>query len=104
MLTYLMICTLFIAMTNSWLEKSAPAKGVFDDPMFLWVSSNSRPLNLLLVRSHQAEIIIVKHLIQGCNNVTRVRLEPRSFDKGCRKYNCYFSIGAILSLHFAMLI
>jgi len=26
-------------------------------------------LNLLLVRSHQAEIIIVKHLIQGCNNV-----------------------------------
>jgi len=27
------------------------------------------PLNLLLVRSHQAEIIIVKRLIQGCNNV-----------------------------------
>jgi len=28
------------------------------------------PLNLLLVRSHQAEIIIVKHLIQGRNNVS----------------------------------
>jgi len=27
------------------------------------------PLNLLLVRSYQAEIIIIKHLIQGCNNV-----------------------------------
>jgi len=27
------------------------------------------PLNLLLVRSHQAEIIIVKRLIQGSNNV-----------------------------------
>jgi len=26
-------------------------------------------LNLLLVRSHQAEIIIVKHLIQGRNNM-----------------------------------
>jgi len=26
-------------------------------------------LNLLLVRSHQARIIIVKHLIQGRNNM-----------------------------------
>ena len=51
--------------------------GAFDDPMFLWISLNSCPLNLLLVRSHQAEIIIVKRLIQGRNNVTRVRLEPR---------------------------
>ena len=32
-------------------------------------------VNLLLVRSHQAEIIIVKRLIQGRNNVTRVRVE-----------------------------
>ena len=30
--------------------------GAFDDPMFLWISLNSCPLNLLLVRSHQAEI------------------------------------------------
>jgi len=29
------------------------------------------PVNLLLVRSHQAEIIIVKHLIQGRSNATR---------------------------------
>ena len=56
--------------------------GVSNDPMFLWISSNSCPLNLLLVRSHQAEIIIVKRLIQGRNNVTRVRVEPRSFDQG----------------------
>ena len=28
--------------------------------------------NLLLARSHQAEIIIVKHLIQGRNNETRL--------------------------------
>ena len=63
--------------------------GVFDDPMFLWISSNSCPLNLLLVQSHQAEIIIVKHLIQGHNNVTRVRVEPRSFDQGHRKNNAF---------------
>ena len=59
--------------------------GVSDDPMFLWLSSNSCPLNLLLVQSHQAEIIIVKRLIQGRNNVTRVRVEPRPFDQGRRK-------------------
>jgi len=29
------------------------------------------PVYLLLVRSHQAEIIVVKRLIQGRNNVTR---------------------------------
>ena len=38
--------------------------GFFSDPMFLQVSLNSCPLNLLLVRSYQAEIIISKHLIQ----------------------------------------
>ena len=36
---------------------------------------NSCPLNWQLLRSHQAEIIIVKRLIQGRNNVTRVRVE-----------------------------
>ena len=62
---------------------------VSDDPMFLWISSNSCPLNLLLVWSHQAEIIIVKCLIQGRNNVTRVRVEPRSFDQGRRKNDAF---------------
>jgi len=39
------------------------------------------PLNLLLVRSHQADIIIVKRLIQGRNNVyDEVGVEPRSHD------------------------
>ena len=32
--------------------------------------------NLLLVRFHQAEIIIVKHLIQGRNNEAWVGVEP----------------------------
>ena len=63
--------------------------GVSVDPMFLWISSNSCPLNLLLVRSHQAEIIIVKRLIQRRNNVTRVRVEPRSFDQGRRKNDAF---------------
>ena len=54
--------------------------GISDDQMFLWISSNSFSLNLLLVRSHQAEIIIENRLIQGRNNVTRVRVELRSCD------------------------
>ena len=52
--------------------------------MFLY-SSNFCPLNLLLVRSHQEEIVIVKRFIQERNNVTRVRLEPRSCNQGRRK-------------------
>jgi len=37
-------------------------------------------VNLLLVRSHQAEIIIVKRLIQGCNSdATRVEVESISY-------------------------
>ena len=63
--------------------------GVSDDPMFLWISSNSCPPNLLLVRSYQAEIIIVKRLIQERNNVTRVRAESRSFDQGRRKNDAF---------------
>ena len=55
--------------------------GVSSDPMFLWISSNSFLLNLQLVQSRQAEIILVKHFIQGCNNVTRVQVEPRSFNQ-----------------------
>ena len=46
---------------------------------------NSRPLNLLLVGSHQAEIIIVKRLFQGCDNVTGLRVEPGLCDQGRRK-------------------
>ena len=68
---------------------------VSDDPMFLWISSNSCPLNLLLVRSHQAEIIIVKRLIQGHNNVTRMRVEPRSFDQGCRKNDAFTHLATL---------
>ena len=58
--------------------------GVSRDPMFLWISSNSCPLNLLLVRTHQEEIIIVKRLIQGRNNLTMVGVEPRSYNQGRR--------------------
>ena len=48
-------------------------------PLSSWPFSSWRftfsHVNLLLVRSHQAEIIIVKRLIQGRNNVTRVQVE-----------------------------
>ena len=63
--------------------------GVSDDLTFLWISSSSCPLNLLLVRSHQVEIITVKRLIQGHNNVTRVLVEPRPFDQGRRKNDAF---------------
>ena len=64
--------------------------------MFLRISSNSCPLNLLGVRSHQAEIIIVKRLIQRCNNVTRMRVESTLGDQGFRK-NDAFTFSATLS-------
>ena len=40
------------------------------------VEFSSDFFNLLLARIHQAEIIIVKHLIQGRNNETRLGVEP----------------------------
>ena len=69
--------------------------GVSDDPMFLWISSNSCALNLQLVQSHQAEIIIVKRLIQGRNNVIRVRVELRSFDQGRRKNDAFTHLATL---------
>ena len=54
--------TLPVAGIRTCLEVSS-------DPMFLWISSNSCPLNLLLFRSHQADIIIVKRFVQGRNNI-----------------------------------
>ena len=39
--------------------------------------------------------MIVKRLIQEGNNVTRVRVEPRSCDQGCRK-NDAFALSATL--------
>ena len=89
---YWTIRVLFIAMATSWLEESARAE---DFPMILWISSNSCPMNLLLVRSQQVEVIIVKRLIQGHNNVTRVRVEPSLCDQGRRKNNA-FTLSATL--------
>ena len=45
---YWMICILCIARCTLCVD------GIFCHPMLLWISSNSRPLNLLLLRSHQA--------------------------------------------------
>ena len=49
--------------------------GVFSDLMFLWILSNSRILNLLLVRNHQAEKITVK----ASYSIT----QQRNQDAGC---------------------
>ena len=69
--------------------------GVSDDPMLLRISSNSCSQNLLLVRSHQEEIINVKRLIQESKSVTRVPVEPKSFHQSCRKNNA-FTLSATL--------
>ena len=65
-------------------------------PLFLWISSNSCPLNSLFVRSHQAEIITLKRLIQERNNVTKVRVQPRSCDQG-RSESDAFTHSAMLA-------
>ena len=65
--------------------------------MFLRISLNSCPLNMLVVQNHQAEIMIVKRLIQRRNNVTRVRVEPRSCDHG-RCKNDSFTLSATLPI------
>ena len=57
--------------------------------MFLWISSISCPGNLLLLQIHQAEIIIVKGLIQRRNKVTRVRIEARLCDQDRRKNDAF---------------
>ena len=56
-----------------------------------WVSLNSCILNFLLVWSHQAEIVIVKRLKQKRNNVTRVLVEPKSYNQSCRKNDAFAS-------------
>ena len=68
--------------------------------MFLWIFSNSCPRNLLLVRSHQAEIIIIKRLIQERNNVIMVRVELRSFDQGRRKNDVFTLSATAVSVQF----
>ena len=49
--------------------------GVDNFPSFPVDVLTSSHVNLLLVQSHLAEIIIVKRLIYGCNNVTRMQVE-----------------------------
>ena len=46
-------------------------------------------------RSNPAEVIIVKRLIQGRNNVTRVRIQPKLCDQ-CRRKNDAFTLSATL--------
>ena len=71
---------------------------VFSDSMFLWISWNACPINLLLIRSHQAEVIIVKRYIQGRNDVTRVLVDLDHATKG-RQNNKVFTLSATLPIH-----
>ena len=73
--------------------------GISIDPTFLWISSNFRPMNLLLVRSHQAEVIIAKRLIQRRNNVIKVEVESRSCDQGRRKNDAFTHSASLLTIN-----
>ena len=42
-----------------------------------------------------SEIIIVKRLIQGRNNVARVRVEPRPFNQGRRKSDAFTQLATL---------
>ena len=73
---------------------------VSSDPMFLEIFSKLCSRNLLLVQSHEEEIIIVKRLIQGRNNVTRVRVKPKTCNQGCRKTTpLLYSLGHVADLY-----
>ena len=72
--------------------------GVSSDPMFQCISSNSCSLNLILVQNHQAEIIIVKRLVQRRINVTWVQVEPTSCNQG-RPKNHVFTLSATLPIN-----
>ena len=51
-----------------------PPKSATDCKQNKWISLNSCLLNLLFVRSHQAEFIMVKRFVRRRNNVTRREL------------------------------
>jgi len=66
---YLFVFSIFILLSREndggviFLDEFAPAYELSNSDCFF----DFLPLNWLLVRSRQAEIIIVKHLIQGRN-------------------------------------
>ena len=74
----------FIAISTLCWEESALAYRSFQWLNVLVDFSNACPMNLLLVRSHQAETIIAKRLIQG-----RTSVEPWIFNWGSRKIDAF---------------
>ena len=62
---------------------------VSSDPIFQWISSNSCPLNLLLVRSPPSRDNHRKAFIHGFNNMTSVWVKPRSCNQVCCKNDAF---------------
>ena len=59
------------------LEKTRTCLGIFRNPTLLLISSNSHPLNLLLVWSHQADLMtIVNPFIQDATTWPGSKLNP----------------------------
>ena len=68
--------------------------GVSGNPMFWWIFSNSCPMNLLLVGSHQAKRIIAKRFIQRRNNVNREQVKSRSYDQSHCKHKSFILLSS----------
>ena len=94
----------FLVLNYFWTQKGChreipprmpPSLATPLGPMFLWISLNSCPLNLVLVQSHQAEKTVVKRLVQGRHNVIRIWVKPRSRDQNRCKSDA-FSLSAAL--------
>ena len=69
------------------LDKPAPSRSWLFLCFFFWRSASFH-VNLQLVWSHLAEVIIVKlRSIHGRYNVTRVRIELRSSGQNCREHD-----------------
>ena len=74
-------------MTTSCLREIRNCLQVSSDPIYPWIFY---PLNLLLVRNHQAEIIIEKRLDQGrLSQCDQCEVRQRSCDQGRRKNDTF---------------
>ena len=72
--------------------------------LFRYNAVCSRHGRLELPPVHQAEIVIVKHLLQGHNNVTKMGVKPRSCNQRRRKNGCNstqnLALPCLMVLHY----
>ena len=80
------------------LKEIRTCLGLFEWPIVHVEFVEFWTLNLLLVRSYLAEIIIVKCLIQGCKNMIRMRVESRLCGQPCCQLNLNHTVSNHLNV------